>query len=231
MADGRVKLAVFDCDGTLVDSQHSIIASMDAAFDVYNLPRASRESIRRVVGLPLDTAIAHLIPDATAELVGGVRAEYGREWHRIRETEGLDEPLFPGLMETLAKLENDGWLLGVATGKSRRGLDGTLEKHGILDRFVTLQTADRARGKPHPEMMLNAMNEAGSAPADSVMIGDTTFDVEMACNAGAMAIGVSWGYHEVEELHLAGATEVIDAFDELPETLDRAMEDPLWDVG
>jgi len=183
------------------------------------------------VGLPLDTAIEHLVPTATEELVSDLRAEYGREWHRIRENEGLEEPLFPGLMEILARLEADGWLLGVATGKSRRGLDGTLEKHGIIDRFVTLQTADRARGKPHPEMMLNAMQETGAAPADTVMIGDTTFDVEMACNAGAIAIGVSWGYHEVEELHLAGATAVIDAFDELPKILDRAMEDPQWDVG
>ncbi len=224
MGDRRVKLAVFDCDGTLVDSQHSIIASMDAAFDAHAVPRVGRDAIRRVVGLPLLTAIHHLIPNAPASLVEDVRAAYGRAWHHIRETEGLNEPLFPGLGTVLDQLERDGWILGVATGKSRRGLDGTLETHAILDRFVTLQTADRARGKPHPEMLLNAMDETGAAPADTVMIGDTTFDVEMACNAGVIAIGVSWGYHEVEELHLAGATEVIDAFDKLPVVLNRVME-------
>jgi phosphoglycolate phosphatase len=213
MDDGQVKLAVFDCDGTLVDSQHSIIASMNAGFDTLGLPRADRNAIRRVVGLPLLTAIQQLL-----------RAGYGQAWHKLRETDGLDEPLYPGLMPTLDRLEQDGWLLGVATGKSRRGLDGTLETHAILERFVTLQTADRARGKPHPEMLLNAMAETGAAPAETVMIGDTTFDIEMARNAGVIAIGVSWGYHEVEELQLAGAAKVIDSFDELAGTLGQIME-------
>ena len=221
MTDARVKLAIFDCDGTLVDSQHSIIASMNAAFDVHDLPRASREAIRRVVGLPLLDAVAQLIPNASSDLIEGVREEYGRAWHHIRETEGLNEPLFPGLIETLDHLEADGWLLGVATGKSRRGLDGTLEKHGILERFVTLQTADRARGKPDPEMVQLAMIETGAAAGDTVMIGDTTFDMEMAVSAGVMAIGVSWGYHEVEELKITGAAEVIDAFEDLPGVLSR----------
>jgi phosphoglycolate phosphatase len=221
MTDARVKLAIFDCDGTLVDSQHSIIASMNAAFDVHDLPRASREAIRRVVGLPLLDAVAQLIPDASSDLIEAVREEYGRAWHHIRETEGLNEPLFPGLIETLDHLEADGWLLGVATGKSRRGLDGTLEKHGILERFVTLQTADRARGKPDPEMVQLAMIETGAAAGDTVMIGDTTFDMEMAVSAGVMAIGVSWGYHEVEELKITGAAEVIDAFEDLPGVLSR----------
>lgn len=224
MNGGRVKLAVFDCDGTLVDSQHSIIASMNAGFDSLGLPHAERNAIRRVVGLPLLTAIQQLLPDASTDVVEQVRAGYGQAWHHLRETDGLDEPLFPGLVSTLDRLEHDGWLLGVATGKSRRGLDGTLESHAILERFVTLQTADRARGKPHPEMLLNAMAETGAEPAETVMIGDTTFDIEMARNAGVIAIGVSWGYHEVEELQLAGAAKVIDTFDELAETLGQIME-------
>jgi phosphoglycolate phosphatase len=221
MTDARLKLAIFDCDGTLVDSQHSIIASMNAAFDVHNVPRVSREAIRRVVGLPLLDAVANLIPGASQDLIEGVREEYGRAWHHIRETEGLNEPLFPGLVETLDSLEGQGWLLGVATGKSRRGLDGTLEKHNILGRFVTLQTADRARGKPHPEMVHLAMRETGAAPEDTVMIGDTTFDIEMAVQAGVMAVGVSWGYHDVDELKVTGAAEVIDTFEDLPRVLAR----------
>ena len=214
-----IKLAVFDCDGTLVDSQHSIIASMNAAFDAHDVPRVSRDAIRRVVGLPLLDAVAYLIPDAPQDLIEGVRAEYGKAWHHIRETEGLDEPLFPGVRAVLDNLEADGWLLGVATGKSRRGLDGTLEKHDILGRFATLQTADRARGKPHPDMLYQAMNETGAAPEETVMIGDTTFDMDMARNAAVMAIGVTWGYHEVEELQATGAREIIGAFDELPGVL------------
>ena len=116
-------------------------------------------------------------------------------------------------------------MLGVATGKSFRGLVGTLEKHAVLDRFSTLQTADRARGKPHPEMLLKAMEETGANPASTVMIGDTTFDMEMAVNAGVMAIGVAWGYHETEELERAGAARVIGDFSELPGILKDVSED------
>ena len=219
MSDAGLKLAVFDCDGTLVDSQHSIIASMNAAFDAYDVPRASREAIRRVVGLPLLDAVAYLAPDASQALIASIRDEYSKAWQQLRETEGLDEPLYPGVTTVLDQLEGEGWLLGVATGKSRRGLDGTLEKHDILGRFVTLQTADRARGKPHPEMLLQAMAETGAAASQTVMIGDTTFDMEMACNARVMAIGVSWGYHDVEELHATGAVDVINDFEELSEIL------------
>jgi phosphoglycolate phosphatase len=215
MSNVGTKLMVFDCDGTLVDSQHSIIASMHAAFDAHDVPRPSREAIRRVVGLPLLDAVAFLAPGSSQSLIASMRDEYSNAWQQLRETEGLDEPLYPDVITVLDQLDGEGWLLGVATGKSRRGLDGTLEKHDILGRFVTLQTADRARGKPHPEMLLQAMNETGASASQTVMIGDTTFDMEMACNARVMAIGVSWGYHEVEELQATGAVDVINGFEEL----------------
>ena len=219
MSDSGAKLVVFDCDGTLVDSQHTIIACMNAAFDACDVPRVSDEAIRRVVGLPLLDAVAFLAPNETQNLIASIRDEYSKAWQQLREAEKLDEPLYPGVIAVLDQLESDGWLLGIATGKSRRGLDGTLEKHDILGRFVTLQTADRARGKPHPEMLLQAMDETGAAASQTVMIGDTTFDMEMACNARVMAIGVSWGYHEVEELHATGAIDVISGFEELSEIL------------
>ena len=219
MTKTELRLAVFDCDGTIVDSQYSIIACMHAAFDTYQLPLPNRESIRRVVGLPLLDAVADLIPEAERDVIEGIRTEYGRAWHFLRETEGLDEPLFPGLKELLDALETQGWLLGIATGKSRRGLHGTLEKHDILDKFATLQTADHARGKPQPDMLYQAMNETGVSAAGTVMIGDTTFDMEMARNAGVVAIGVSWGYHDAEELRQMGAADVINTFEELPRVL------------
>lgn len=222
-----IRLAVFDCDGTLVDSQHSIIAAMHAAFDRRGVPRATDEAIRRVVGLPLFDAISVLAPDCSPDMIEIMRGDYSTAWQEMRSQGGLDEPLYPGTVEVLDQLADADWLLGVATGKSHRGLVGTLEKHDVLDRFITLQTADRARGKPHPEMLFNAMNEAGAEASHTAMIGDTTFDMEMAHHAGVMAIGVAWGYHDVGELEQAGAKAIISGFGELAGILQRMTEDEL----
>ena len=220
-----IRLAVFDCDGTLVDSQHSIIAAMGAAFERHDLARPTDDAVRRVVGLPLVDAIVRLGIQVPAELVEPLREEYSRAWQTMRQNGGLDEPLYPGTVEALADLGDRNWTRGVATGKSHRGLVGTLEKHNVLERFATLQTADRARGKPHPEMLYKAMEETGAAPERTVMIGDTTFDMEMARQAGVMAIGVAWGYHDKEELEGAGAETVIAAYGDLPGILNRMTED------
>jgi phosphoglycolate phosphatase len=126
----------------------------------------------------------------------------------LRSAGEVEEPLFEGITELLDALAAEGWLLGVATGKSDRGLKHCLERHGIADRFVTLQTADRHPSKPHPSMAELAMAEAGSEPATTVMIGDTSFDIMMALSAGARALGVAWGYHERDELLEAGAEAV-----------------------
>ena len=220
-----LRLAVFDCDGTLVDSQHSIISCMHASFDAEGLPRANDEAIRRVVGLPLLDAIAILRPEASAGTLAILKDGYSEAWQELRSTQGLDEPLYPGTVDALETLGAQGWLLGVATGKSYRGLVGTLEKHDVLERFVTLQTADRARGKPHPEMLTKAMDEAGVAASETVMIGDTTFDMEMAANAGVVAIGVAWGYHDVLELEQSGARHVIHNYEELAGILDSLTKE------
>jgi phosphoglycolate phosphatase len=219
MSDGEVKLAVFDCDGTIVDSQHSIIHSMQAAFTKYGLVKPPREAIKRVIGLPLLQAVAILSPEASPAQHENMRVAYSDSWQELRAGGGLPEPLYPGFLEALETLEAAGWLLGVATGKSHRGLVATLEQHGISERFVTLQTADRARGKPHPEMLLNAMSETGASVAHTVMIGDTTYDIEMSVNAKVRAIGVAWGYHEVNELLACGAEIVLDDFSQLAPTL------------
>lgn len=221
----ELRLAVFDCDGTLVDSQHAIYRSMAAAFSDHDLPQPSREAVRRVVGLPLADAILQLAPESSAQLVEALRLGYSDEWKKMRDTQTLEEPLFPGTLEVIETLSSDGWLLGVATGKSSRGLVATLEHYEILDRFVTLQTSDKvAHGKPHPDMMLAALKEAGINEKNAVMIGDTTFDMDMSRNAGVRAIGVNWGYHEANELLACGAECVIQSFDELPAALNPIKE-------
>jgi phosphoglycolate phosphatase len=123
-----------------------------------------------------------------------------------------ESPLYDGAAETIAALHAAGYLLGVATGKSQRGLRAMLETFDLAGHFVTLQTADDAPSKPHPGMVERAMAEAGATPDETVVVGDTSFDMEMAINAGARAIGVGWGYHEADELYRAGALTVIDGF-------------------
>ncbi len=219
-----LRLAVFDCDGTLVDSQHSIVDAMFEACDRHGYARPTALAVTRVVGLPLVDAVVRLVPDLEPgqgeELCETYKAAFGQ----MRQEGSVREPLFPGVLDTLDELESRGWLLGIATGKAFRGLKATLGHHGILDRFITHQTADRARGKPHPEMMLNAIEQTGVDPANAIMIGDTTFDVEMAVSAGTRAIGVGWGYHEHHELIDAGALTVVDSGPALTAALLDAVE-------
>ena len=214
-----VRLALFDCDGTMVDSQGAICAAMEAAFATHRLPPPDRHAVRRVVGLSLAEAVRQLLPDegkAKIELV----VEAYKDGFAERRAGGLsDEPLYPGLVELLGALDAAGWLLGVATGKSDRGLRHSLRMHGLSDRFVTLQTADRHPSKPHPSMIEAACDEAGATSANTVMIGDTTFDMAMAARAGAGAFGVDWGYHEPAELTAAGAEIVARSMDELERAL------------
>lgn len=218
-----IRLAVFDCDGTLVDSQHSIVAAMRAACAAHGLEEPPAEKVRRVVGLHLLEAIRALLPDAAESLLDAVRASYISAYQDLRAKGLVSDTLYPGARETIEHLELSGWLLGVATGKSHRGLLATLERHAMTGRFVTLQTADRAAGKPHPEMLHKAMAEAGADSSATVMIGDTTFDMEMARAARTRAVGVAWGYHGAEELKASGAECIVSDFDELPAALEWLM--------
>jgi len=211
-----LRLAVFDCDGTLVDSQSSIIESMVAAFDAHTHPKPEAEDIRRVVGLPLRDAIGRLLPEESPDVHGLVEDSYINAFRGLREKGLVEDPLYPGTLEMLNLLNEAGWILGVATGKSSRGLLNTLETHGLTGHFTTLQTADSGPGKPNPDMLIKAMTETGADPSSTVMIGDTTFDIEMAIRSNTMAIGVSWGYHPQEHLRSAGAHAVIEDFAELP---------------
>jgi phosphoglycolate phosphatase len=216
-----VRLAVFDCDGTLSDGQAAICAAMAEGFADAGLAPPDPHQVRRIVGLSLPGAIARLAPGETPEAHNRVVLAYKQAFFRARERGAVHEPLFDGIAGVLKRLHGAGWMLGVATGKSDRGLTGCLHMHGIFDLFVTLQTADRHPSKPHPAMLEVAMAEAGALPADTVMIGDTVYDVEMALAARCRAIGVAWGYHAPEELLAAGAEAVARTPADLGEMLDR----------
>lgn len=215
MTATAIRLAVFDCDGTLVDGQADICAAMEAAFAQTGLGQPDRAAIRRVVGLSLPVAIHKLLPEADAALCQAASEAYKAEFRAMRAAGSLSEPLFPGIAPLLDTLHASGWSLGVATGKSDRGLRSVLAAHGLSDHFVTLQTADFHPSKPHPAMLEAALAEAFALPGDSVMIGDTTYDIAMARSAGVRAIGVSWGYHEAAELLEAGAEAVAHSAEEL----------------
>lgn len=202
------RLAVFDCDGTLVDGQAEVCAAMEAAFGELGLVPPQRHVIRRIVGLSLPAAMARLAPQADARVRGALDAAYRRQFRAAREAGLLVEPLFDGIRELLDGLRADGWLLGVATGKSARGLAHCLEVHGLSQHFVTLQTADNHPSKPDPAMLEAALFEAATDRSNAVMIGDTVYDIHMARTAAVPSIGVGWGYHAAEELVEAGAIGV-----------------------
>lgn len=200
------RLAIFDCDGTLVDSQHNICRAVEHAFDGAGIEPPPRIAIRRIVGLSLVEAMRVLLPGAEPARHAALADDYKAAFFKLRSAGAMaDEPLYDGMLDLLDRLQSNGWTLGVATGKSDRGLIHILTHHGIIDRFVTLQTADRHPSKPHPSMLEQAMAEAGAVPADTVTIGDTSYDMLMARAAGTRAIGVAWGYHATDELTEAGA--------------------------
>ena len=209
------KLAVFDCDGTLVDSGATICAALGEGFAACGITPPGDRARRSIIGLSVLEAMAVLHPTGDAATHDALASAYKAAFSGLR-TRGLaDEPLYDGIVAAIERLEEHGWLLGVATGKSDRGLAHILEKHGIDARFVTLQTADRHPSKPHPSMLEQAMADAGAAPTTTAMIGDTGYDMAMAMAAGCAAIGVAWGYHNAEQLVASGADVVAEHPSEL----------------
>jgi phosphoglycolate phosphatase len=218
------KLVIFDCDGTLVDSQHMICAAMQQAFLDHRIDCPSREKLLSIVGLSLVEAFERLGEGAQRLPVETLVERYKAAFFAMRAAQTEMEPLFPGVREAVETLSaRPDTLLGIATGKSQRGVRMVLGHHGVLGLFSTIKTADDAPSKPHPGMVMEAMREAGTLPGDTVVIGDTTYDIEMARAAGASAIGVAWGYHPAAQLHAAGAHQVIDDFRLLPSALDRVF--------
>ena len=217
-----MKLVLFDCDGTLVDSHHNIAEAMRRAFEELHLPYPGDAATRGIIGLSLHAAMEALAPEGTPpEMLRALEEAYKRHFFQLRHEPGFHEPLFPGAREALERLAaRDDVLLGIATGKSRRGLEVLLEREGLRDFFVTLQTADDAPSKPHPGMVLRALEETGAEPCRTSLIGDTRYDMQMARAAGALPVGVAWGYHPPQELQAAGAAKIAETFEHLPALLD-----------
>lgn len=207
-------LAVFDVDGTLVDSQHQIGAAMDHAHDAAGIERLPHAKVLEIVGLSLPEAFAYLHPGldeaSRMALVAGYKAAFGRGRAQLGEA---GAPLYPGVAEGLERLGGlPDLLIGAATGKSRRGLNATFQAHDLHRHFVTTQTADEHPSKPHPGMLLAALAEAGVAAGRAVMIGDTDYDIAMGRAAGMVTVGVTWGYHASERLQAAGADHLASNF-------------------
>jgi phosphoglycolate phosphatase len=218
------RLVVFDVDGTLVDSQHLIHAAMAEAFDAGGHPLPAREAVLGVVGLSLHEAMVTLaphLPEAeTLLLADRYRDSFVAQ--RARGGEAAFAPLYPGALDALGRLgAAPATLLGVATGKARRGLDHLFECFPIGHLFATMQTADGHPSKPHPSMLLAALAETGAPAERGVMVGDTEFDVVMGRAAGMATVGVAWGYHPRARLEAAGADIIIDDFAELDAALAR----------
>ena len=216
-----LRLVIFDVDGTLVDSQAEILAAMTLAFQSEALVMPEKAAVLSIVGLSLAEAFAVLCPDAEDQQRHRLVDAYKNAFMELRTQSNEMGPLFPGAMDALDVLRGqDHTLLAIATGKSRRGLDKVLERHGLTGVFHSEQVADHHPSKPHPSMILTALNETGVAQHKAVMLGDTTYDMDMARAAGVKKIGVSWGYHAADTLK---PDALIDDFEALHGAIDQLI--------
>jgi phosphoglycolate phosphatase len=214
-----LRLLVFDWDGTLMDSVGSIVACTRAVIGELGLGDAPEATIRGTVGLGLRETVDSLVPGCDDELYDVILACYRRHWVETYRDLPL---LFPGVRPMLGELARSGYLLAVATGKSRRGLEHALDQTGLRGQFHATRTADEAISKPHPQMLLDILAELGVRPAAAVMVGDSIFDLQMAASAGAHAVAVLSGAHGREELAAQRPRTVLDRVVELPEWLARS---------
>ncbi len=212
-------LIVFDWDGTLMDSQARIVDCLQAAFVEVGQPMPSREVAADIIGLGLDEAMARLWPTADVAQRQLVADHYRRHFLGGNTTPSA---LFPGALETLEWLRTAGYLLAVATGKSRRGLQLSLAETGLAGYFQATRCADESFSKPHPQMLLEIMDELGVAPTRTLMIGDTEYDLQMAANAGAGALAVCYGVHAPERLRALRPLACLNSLAAIPEWLLRS---------
>jgi phosphoglycolate phosphatase len=218
-------LIVFDMDGTLIDTHGLIAEHMATAFAGHGLPEPSPADVRKIIGLSLPVAIGRLAQSDDVLVVDRLVESYRTAYRESLELHADREPLYPGARDALDRLrKNPATLLGIATGKGLAGVHRILGNHGLSGHFVTLQTPDHNPSKPDPSMLLRAMAETGASPNETIMVGDTVFDIELAVNAGCQSIGVTWGYHDPGDLLRAGAGAMIDSYDELDAAVVRVLE-------
>lgn len=212
------KLIVFDWDGTIMDSEAKIVDCIQAAFADVGAHPPGREAARNIIGLGLSEAMAELWPEADDTRIELVVDRYRHHFLVANETPSA---LFPGARELMAWLIGRGYLLGVATGKSRRGLNSELDGTGLGDRFHATRCADETFSKPHPEMLLQLMNELDVCGPETLMVGDTEYDLQMARNAGAGALAVCYGVHERERLLKQTPLDCLDTLQDMRPWLER----------
>ncbi len=219
------RLVIFDVDGTLSDSQADIVASFTEAFESEDLTVPPRDMLLSIVGLSLEVAVPRLSPEVPPSTCARIVSAYKEAYFRRRQQAGAaHSPLYPGLRDLVEGLAAEpATLLGIATGKSRRGLMALLENHGLTKAFQTIQVADDHPSKPHPSMIMAALAETGVAPERAVMIGDTTYDIDMARAAGIASIAVTWGFHP--EALLSRATTSVSTAGALRIEIDRLTGD------
>tara|TARA_R110002051_G_scaffold137753_7_gene210322 strand:- start:18133 stop:18810 length:678 start_codon:yes stop_codon:yes gene_type:complete len=216
-----LRLVIFDVDGTLVDSQAEIMAAMGVAFSSENMAMLPRPQVLSIVGLSLAEAFAVLCPKTEPAQQTRLVQAYKDAFNDLRGPDGTTElsPMFAGAKDALLQLHaQENTLLAVATGKSKRGLDKMIERHGLEGLFVSQQVADFHPSKPHPAMVLTALSDTGVDANRAVMLGDTTYDMDMGRAGGVGTIGVTWGYHEAATLN---ADILIDDFAALPAAIDN----------
>lgn len=218
-------LIVFDMDGTLIDTHGLISEHMATAFTANGLAAPTPADVSQIIGLSLPIAIGRLAQGRNAAMVDRLVDSYRTAYREDLEHHADREPLYPGARAALDRLRNSpATLLGIATGKGLAGVHRILGNHGLAGHFVTLQTPDHNPSKPDPSMLLKAMAETGMGREETIMVGDTVFDIELAVNAGCHSVGVTWGYHDAADLVRAGAGAMIDSYDELDAALNRVLE-------
>ena len=227
----RLRLAAFDLDGTLIDSASSIVEGICTCWEACGFPALDPAQARRVIGLPWEASIQVLLPGSGAREISLIRAYYDEIARGERPAPPRRELPFPGACETIAALVESDTLLAIVTSRGNHRVHEILEACGISGHFLTVKTVDHGPGKPNPYLLREAMAEAGVEARDTVMVGDTTYDIQMARNAGTAAIGVSWGVHEPHELALAGAHHVVARFEEIPPLVRMLTEMGIGDTS
>lgn len=212
----KFEVLVFDWDGTLMDSEAHIVACLDFAIRENDLEPDPPELLKRVIGLGLNEALSELLPEQPRSVHLQV---YNAFRSKFLSSKNGQSDLFPDAESTLRNLHSAGFMLAVATGKSRQGLDKVLAETGFEDLFVATRCADETFSKPHPQMLEEIKTDLDVSAEKLLMIGDTEFDLQMAVNAGVPSVGVSYGVHEPEELQKHAPLIILDRISELPDWL------------